>query len=374
MTYRTIQLTFALAVVISHAFAQSESNLQDGSASFRVDQEISFDQCNQLAADPTKILAALKLSTTDAAIIHYVVWKGINYTENWYAFDPSSKVFDTKRLYGRQTILVLAVHQNIDAAADVAYQVEVKRKLPSWAQNAIGLLTLGPTCRFGALKMTNVATPSDLVIKGSYSLEQEVKPSTSPASSSTPTPSGTPPPPSPPTSGGGLSSPPLAVPTGPAGSVSSAAKKLTFSETFDNEGRYWGDFSIGLPVLNKKVTDFQLTDGVLQRKEGARKGAYGFANLFFRRVDTKSEKALRGPMLLVGLPMTGQALDAPVVAAGFGFGKFGIKFDVYAGCVFNRTEQLSANTIDRDVRWVRKLTVGLNIPLGQFVSTYLKKK
>lgn len=78
---------------------------------------------------------------------------------------------------------------------------------------------------------------------------------------------------------------------------------------------------------------------------------------------------------MVGLPLSGKALDSPVVAAGLSLARLGVKFDVYAGVAFNRTviPTAGSSTATED-RWVRKLTIGLNIPVSQFVSTYLKKK
>ncbi len=350
------------------AYGQNESNMQEGSTSFRVTQELS--DCSGLGADPGVILRAVNLPLTGPAIIHFVEWKkGDEYSEKWLTVDPDSSQNESKRLFGRHEIIVLAMHKGVDPGADIAYQIEVKKKLPSWIQNAASLLTLRPVrCRYGYVKMTNVPTPSDITVKGSWSL-----PAAAPAPSSGPTGAGT----GGATAGtgtgtgGGLAGSPLVnVPT----SGTADPRKLAFSETFDNEGKYWADFSVGLPVLRKKVTDFELVDGVLRRKDAARTDAYGFLNVFLKKRDTKAEDFLRVPHVMLGLPLSGRTLDSPVAALGLGFARFGIKFDVYAGCVFNRTTVAAASGTGTDVRWVRKLTVGLNLPVSQFISTYLKKK
>ena len=115
-----------------------------------------------------------------------------------------------------------------------------------------------------------------------------------------------------------------------------------------------------------------MKDGVLQRTEATRGDAFGFANIFFKPTDLNGNNWGQLPYIVAGLPLKGQALHSPVVGFGKGISSFGLNFDIYAGVQFNRTS-ITNDMGGTDVRWVRKLSVGLNIPVGRFLKTYLSK-
>ena len=150
----------------------------------------------------------------------------------------------------------------------------------------------------------------------------------------------------------------------------------TFSKTYDNEGKYWWDVSVGVPFKEVKEVQFNSSDGTVTAKEVTRQNAYGFLNLFFGKQDLKGDTLLKLPHIVLGVPISKKPLDNPVVGLGYGVRKFSLKFDFYAGVVFNRVreprtlgagEAATEGQLEADLQTkrVRKFIFGVNLPLRQ---------
>lgn len=101
---------------------------------------------------------------------------------------------------------------------------------------------------------------------------------------------------------------------------------------------------------------------------------YGFLNLFLspKGVDTKGEEFYKTPHLVFGVPISGKPLDRPFAGLGLGFYKPKVKFNLFAGVVFNRVRepQTLGNgqtateaqlQSDLHTRRVRKFVFGINL-------------
>jgi hypothetical protein len=333
MNYRVLMGLGILCCSADWALGQSSTNMKNGTLTFKLSE--TSKPCSDAANLP-------ELSTLAPNIIHYVTWTSSKeYTERWLVQGKNASEPGSKRIYGSSQIRVVAIHDKVSRSTEFTYKVDVKKKSPSWLQNLISLAGVKTfekeqlVCKVGYLDLNDVPVPSDITVSGAKVTDSS-----------------------------------RASEQG-----ASTVADTGFTETFDNEGKYWADFSFGLPILNKKVTDFEVSNGILQRKDGSRAAAHGFVNLFLigGPRDTK-KRGFHPPHLMIGVPLNGKALDNPVAAMGFTIAQAGIQFDIYAGCSFNRTEVSRVGLPGTDPRWVRKLTVGLNIPVGQFLSTYLKKK
>jgi hypothetical protein len=79
------------------------------------------------------------------------------------------------------------------------------------------------------------------------------------------------------------------------------------------------------------------------------------------------------------VPISGKPLDRPMVGLGMGFYKTKVKFNIFAGPVFNRVREprtLQTGDVATDAalqsdlrtRWVTKFIFGINMPVRQFVK------
>lgn len=281
-------------------------------------------------------------SKADVLREHWALYKYDGSNNAWVA-EPAQK---GTRIFGKSRVNVLAIHLNAGSTWDIDYTVSVTKKTPTNVANVLDLasiITSGklaganakgkPPARWGGGLMCINAIPSDIAVEGEVVVRN--------------------------------------------GDREAVQQPKTYSKTYDNEGKYWWDVSIGVPLKEVKEVQFNASDGTVTAKEVTRQNAYGFLNLFvFGKQDLKSDGFLKVPHLLFGVPISKKPLDRPVIGLGYGFHKFSINFDMYAGVVFNRVReprtlgvgasategQLEA---DFQTRRVRKFIFGVNLPLRQ---------
>jgi hypothetical protein len=303
-------------------------------------------------------------------IIHIVVWENDKQKEDrkkkegekkdekeeakrldhWYLY-RDEKLFKADdegglRIYGSKKVAVLIVHINALPTWDITYNVKATKKIPA------NILDVQRLAEF-ILKRAEFAEPPQTGLWGGDILK-------------VPTPS----------------------------NIKATAKveikdkdgkktqdEVAFnSEVYDDEGRYYWDVSLGMPVQGVKELQYKADDGVVRPRELKRENAYGFLNIFPTKVDVKGDDFLRWPHLVMGVPISGKPLDRPVIALGAGIGKkkFFV-FDAFAGVVFNRVREpstLSAgdaateNELQSDLRSrrVRKFIFGVNFPVSIFTG------
>jgi hypothetical protein len=301
----------------------------------------------------------------DYCIVHIIEWliKGDDQAaaskadvlrEHWalYKYDESKKKWVPEpaqkgtRIYGKSRVNVLAIHKDTMSTWDIDYTVSVTKKTPTNIANALDLasiITSGKVAKLGAGNTTTPtrwggglmcinSLPSDIAVEGEIIIRNTQN--------------------------------------------DAVQQPKTYSKTYDNEGKYWWDVSVGVPLKEVKEVQFNSSDGTVTAKEVSRQNAYGFLNIFFGKKDLKSDGFLKTPHLVFGVPISKKPLDRPVIGLGYGIHKWTINFDMYAGVVFNRVReprtlgvgasategQLEA---DLQTRRVRKFIFGVNLPLRQ---------
>lgn len=250
------------------------------------------------------------------------------------------------RIFGKSRVNVLAIHLNAGKTWDIDYRVSVTKKTPTNIANVLDLASIitGGTVakaaspedkrlpRWGGGLMCIKAIPSDIAVNGEIIVRNDKS--------------------------------------------QAVQQPKTYSKTYDNEGKYWWDVSIGVPLKEVKEVQFNSEDGTVTAKEVTRQNAYGFLNLFFGHQDLKGDTFLKVPHVVLGVPISKKPLDRPIVGLGYGIRKFSLKFDFYAGVVFNRVREprtLAAGEAategqleaDLQTKRVRKFVFGVNLPLRQ---------
>jgi hypothetical protein len=288
------------------------------------------------------------------------------YRNNSAANTPSwelQKAQEGVRIYGHHRVAVLLVHLTARESWDIKYKVDIEKKTPAPIQNVLdlaGIILTGvradaepaPPSYWGGRLMLVKDIPSGITVQSSIAFlpSQDV----------------------------------LAVRAEAANEQTQQPK--TYSKVYDNEGRYHWDVSAGIPVKGFKEVTYNVENQIVTAKEVNRQNAYGFLNLFLnpRGVDTKGEEFYKTPHLVLGVPISGKPLDRPLVGLGLGFYKPKLKFNLFAGIVFNRIRepQSLANgqtateaqlQSDFRTRRIRKLIFGINLPIKQFKEALSKK-
>jgi hypothetical protein len=278
------------------------------------------------------------------------------------------------RIYGQRRVAVLLVHLTARDTWDIKYTVDVKGKIPAPIQNVIDLagIILGgskaaefteaeppppPPSYWGGRMLLLKDVPADIAVQSNIAFLPSSQLSAS-----------------------------LAAEGKEVSQEQQTQQPKQYSKTYDNEGRYHWDVSVGLPVKSFKEVQFSAEGGQVTAKEVTRQNAYGFLNLFLNPngVDTKGEEFIKTPHLVLGVPISGKPLDRPMVGLGMGFYKTAFKFNIFAGAVFNRVREprtLGAGQtatpaqLESDLRThrVTKFIFGFNIPVKQFKEALTKK-
>ena len=266
--------------------------------------------------------------------------------------DPKNAALFATRIFGRKRVAVLLVHLNTPPEWDVKYKVSVNQKIPTPIQHVIDLAAaISPT---GGGREDKAALPKDiwgarLMLTKYESSEIVVKLN--------------------------------AVTAGRDGRPVEQSKEHT--NTFVNEGRYHWDVSVGLPVKSVRELQFKSDGNRVFAEAKEKHSVYGFLNLYPKAVDLKSDDFFTFPHIVLGVPLASKPLHHPFAGVGTGLHKMPIKFNIFAGIVFNRervprtlgegsaatTGQLEA---DLRTRWVRKFMFGINLPVSQ-IKDAIKK-
>ncbi|HZI88691.1 MAG TPA: hypothetical protein VFD48_17800 [Pyrinomonadaceae bacterium] len=247
--------------------------------------------------------------------------------------------FDGKRIYGSNEVAVLFVHASVsDSVTDISYKISIQKKIPAPVSDVLTLIgsitsakaaakALPSTDDLYAASLIKVEdVPSDMVFTGSLAVEGQ--------------------------------------------------QTQVLTRTYDNEGRYHWDVSLGVPIKTIRELQFVSDGNKVTTSAKDRQDVYGFLNIYPWKVDVKDEKALTPPHFLVGVPLASKPLHHPLIGIGFGIYKAPIKFNIFGGVVFNR--ELVPRTLtsgsnatpaeleaDLHPRWVRKFSWGINFPISQ---------
>lgn len=275
--------------------------------------------------------------------------------------DSEKQTFDN-RIFGSRRVDVLLIHLNTPVKWDVKYKVTINQKTPQPITDLLQLAALvggaGFTARgepcveptvkdiWGARLMRFKYLASQMVVKVNTVTSDPV-------------------------------------------SGQQVEQSKEYSKSYENEGRYHWDVSIGLPVKGIKELEFTVdnngTNSIVSTRKKERQNAYGFLNLFPWAVDLKGDSFLTSPHFLLGVPISGKPLDRPIIGVGTGIYKDMFKINLFAGAVFNRVreprtlqvgEQATPGQLENDLRTrrVTKFVFGINFPLRTIFSDLGGKK
>jgi len=123
----------------------------------------------------------------------------------------------------------------------------------------------------------------------------------------------------------------------------------SFSKVYDDEGLYYWDVSVGVPVKALNELQFSSTDGSVTAKNVSRLNAYGFFDIYPVATDLKSPPAFGWPHIMVGLPFSGKVFNKPFIGSGGAVNiqqlpKIGptlakivpVRFNFFGGVVYNK--------------------------------------
>jgi len=149
----------------------------------------------------------------------------------------------------------------------------------------------------------------------------------------------------------------------------------------DNEGLYWWDFSVGVPIRKIKELQFDTTLNTVTAKEVDTQNAFALLNLYFPPKDIKGTTASWIPHFVGGVAIAKQPLKKFMFGAGFGphFTNF------YVGALFTEEKKPATLTegstatpdqLNNDLRkhFRPQFTFGINIPVRAVLATLDKKK
>lgn len=160
-------------------------------------------------------------------------------------------------------------------------------------------------------------------------------------------------------------------------------KKEIGKNTYDNEQRYWYDFSLALPLKSFNDLTVDSSNLTLTAKKVEKQSLFAMVNLSPFPYDTKKAQFQLLPVFLYGMPITGKPLNHHLVAAAIGLNRA----QFFVGIMVNHNRQVSnasnstpgtsnsTVTGSGPVRdsWGAKLSYGINFPVST-VTNLLKKK
>lgn len=161
---------------------------------------------------------------------------------------------------------------------------------------------------------------------------------------------------------------------------SSGSSKQIGKNTFDNEKKYWYDFSFALPLKSYQDLTVSSTDLTVTAKKVEKQSLFAVVNLSPFPYDTKKASFQVLPVFLYGMPITGKPLNHHLIAAAVGLNR--VQF--FAGVLVSHNKDApgssvsgsssSSSTSTGPIRdyWSAKLAYGINFPVST-ITSLLKK-
>jgi hypothetical protein len=146
-------------------------------------------------------------------------------------------------------------------------------------------------------------------------------------------------------------------------------------QTYDNEGLYYWDVSLGIPVTSVTQLDFEASGGQVFAKEVDSTQLMALMNIFWRPMDTKNVKFALIPSPIVGVALAKKPLTKILAGLSIGLNKV----QVYGGYQWSQIEKApveaegvtapTEDTTEYQGDWV----IGINVPVRQVID-FLKAK
>lgn len=298
------------------------------------------------------------------AIIHILKWSSVQNDkqtvvgEHWYVYHPESQGWtqdqftDGKRLFGAKSFYLLYVHLNIANTVPYlpVYQLQITKTIPQNVANLFALLQLETS---GAAKVAaKPPTYSDswggrLINVGQRPSDINVDPRVltdidKPVSSST---------------------------------------EATAAQTFHNEGKYWWDVSVAVPVKKISQLKFDSTNNTATPIQTSTQNIFALLDLYPKPVDLSQTSYSFIPHPIAGVSMAQQPLHKILVGGAIGL----YYAEVYVGALFVKQQNLNGLTTG-DVatpgqvaaashyKYKTQFTVGINLPVRSIVNSLKSKK
>lgn len=150
---------------------------------------------------------------------------------------------------------------------------------------------------------------------------------------------------------------------------------------YDNEGLYWWDVSVGVPIRRIKELQFDTTNNTVTSKEVDKQNIFALFNLYLPPKDIKGTSYSWIPHFVGGVAIAKQPLKKFMLGAGFGphFANF------YVGALFTEEKKLATlaegstatpGQLNADIRksFKPQFTFGINIPVRAVLETMNKDK
>lgn len=302
------------------------------------------------------------------AIIHILKWSEVDVKsdkqtvvgEHWYVYHPQKEGWtqeqftDDKRLFGTKRFYLLYVHLH---RADTVpytpvYQLQITKKIPQNVANLFALLQLetnaaAKAAKAGAGVNYSNAWGGRLVEVGQRPSDIKVDPRV------------------------------LVDVNKPISSSSEA----TAPQTFNNEGKYWWDVSIAVPVKKISEVKFDSTNNTATTTQTSTQNMFGVLNVYLKPVDLSQTSYSFIPHPIAGVSLAKQPLHKILIGGAFGF----YFAEVYAGVLFVKQQSLNGITIGSPAtpqqvaaaskfNYETQFTVGINLPVRNIVNAIKAKK
>jgi hypothetical protein len=143
--------------------------------------------------------------------------------------------------------------------------------------------------------------------------------------------------------------------------------------TYQNEKKYWYDFSLALPLQSYNEFRYDQTSNQITAAKIDKKNVWAFLNLGVPR-DTSHMEAQYIPTFLYGIPITSQPLHHHIFGGAVGLNLvnvfFGVRLD-RKPFDLDFSKPLTGNNVEQ--KWRTHFTYGINFPVGTIVKALGKK-
>lgn len=286
-------------------------------------------------------------------IIHVLRWSppaGANNSQtiqaqNWYLYNlhnltqGNSKT--VPRLFGAKRITLLYIHLNKQGPDyDPLYRVEIVKKTPAYLSHLLGLAGL-----YNSLTGAAAAAPGTVDYWAAYTFTVQHKVSD------------------------------ISITPKVTRKATGTVEDAGLAQNFDNEGKYFVDFSVGVPIRRFSQLSFDSTANTVGAKEVDKTSVLALLNLYPRPIDIKSTGVNMVPHFVGGVAIDKQPLHKIFVGTGFG----PIVSNFYIGALFVKQQQLSTlkpgdpatpAQLNSNIRYRYKTQVafGINVPVGAVIE------
>lgn len=273
--------------------------------------------------------------------------------ERWIVAERKGKTDFTlsegTRIYGKKNIGLIFLHVNalvpagsdgLEAYSDVVYKAIVAPKLPENIRRLLGLLRIAATAQAG---ITKRALPTTTALAG-WGVLRDVD-----------------------------------VPSDVTFFCAhmDAQTLIGTAKKYDNEGLYFWDASVAVPVNKATLLDYKEQDGGFVPKQINKQSIFGAVNIYPWKVDIKKNTGLAStlPRAVVGIGLTGRPGDTFLVGGAWGFSQ--LQFFVGSGFYTQRVQSPGAaggSAALSTERYRTRLTYGINVPVWSALQKLTEKK